>query len=76
MNSAQNTTHSARNATLKGTKVRVELHGGEVVERVVWEVDSEEGVVYLCSAKVFADLEKGITHTNPIGFPKESVKWT
>jgi hypothetical protein len=73
MVSVRDTTVEQNSTTQRGSKVRVKLHGGAVVERFVWDFDDEEDVVYLCNHDVFLKLTAGSDEVRPVGFPIDSI---
>lgn len=75
MGSVQNTTNIVMNEDRRGAKVSTTLHDGSVVERIVWDEDVEEGVVYLCTVEGFSRLLRGDQDARPVGFPAGSVRW-
>ena len=69
----RNTTESARNTEIsRGTVVEVDLAGGGLAERLVWEV--ADGLVFVCNQKTFDRLERGDDAAMPIGFPTSDVR--
>jgi len=75
MASVRNTTISVRNEDRRGYQVFATLFDGTIVSRIVWDEDSQEGVVYLCTAEGFSRLSRGDRETRPVGFPADSVQW-
>lgn len=73
MISEKNTTRTELRTDKRGNVVRVVVHGGEIVERMIWECDDEEGVIYLCSKETFVKLSTGNSDVRPVGFPMNSV---
>lgn len=73
MTITRNTTVSARNTEIsRGTLVEVDLAGGGLAERLVWEV--VDGLVFVCNQKTFDRLERGDAAAMPIGFPTGDVR--
>jgi hypothetical protein len=75
MGSAQNTNLFVVNTERRGAKVLAKLHDGSLVERLVWDEDHEEGVVYLCTESIFSRLSGGDETARPVGFPSDSISW-
>ena len=75
MISVPNTTYSVLNEENRGSQVLATLCDGTVVDRIVWDEDCEEGVIYLCTAEGFSRLSRGDRETRPVGFPADSVQW-
>jgi polygalacturonase len=75
MSSVQNTTNIVVNEERRGLRVSTTLFDGSVVERIVWDEDVEENVVYLCTTEGFSRLSRGDEGTRPVGFPASSVRW-
>lgn len=55
-----------------GAVVEVALYGGELAQRVVWQV--VDGLVFVCNAKNYERLLRGQDAAMPIGFPITDVR--
>ncbi len=67
----QNTTKNTENTEKNGALVKVKVFGGDIVDRVVWSVESD--IVYLCTQRCYDSLICGKSTNNPIGFPINDV---
>lgn len=56
----------------RGCPVEVALAGGELAERIVWQVAGN--LVYVCSEKTYERLSRGELAAQPIGFPLDDVR--
>lgn len=73
MKNVPRTTISVQNTNIeRGDQVEVKLAGGDLAERIVWQVAGN--LVYVCNEKTYERLSRGELAAQPIGFPLVDVR--
>ena len=64
-------TISVKKTEIRGTKVKVRVFGGKIVDRVIWE--KVGSVVFLCTDRSYRWLLDGEEGPQPVGFPEDAI---
>jgi len=72
MRNVRNTTDSVPDTFQRGDRIEVEVLGGALVERMVWDV--AERYVMVCTEQAYDRLARGESAAQPVAFPIEDVR--